>query len=243
MTWTSVAIGEADVSVRPSSGDVELRAATIRALQATTTSGDVQIAGRLAGPGPFSDRDRQRRYAQLAPAGDVTDRDGHAQSATSTRRSGGRSEGGRGRRSLTVGAGGPLVDFRSMSGDLHCRAARRRSGIPRRDRGRAPRRPSPSSCRAAASGAARRPSPPSAAVNGAIAAAYEDARLRILRSLERGEIDVAEAGHRLEALDGGSDALTADEAEPAGTAPDETTRPCRRDGTETARSTRTPTDA
>jgi hypothetical protein len=38
--------------------------------------------------------------------------------------------------------------------------------------------------------------------NPAIAAAYDEARLRILRSLERGEIDVAEAGRRLEALDG-----------------------------------------
>ena len=46
------------------------------------------------------------------------------------------------------------------------------------------------------------PCRPSAPANGAIAAAYEDARLRILRSLERGEIDVAEAGLRLEALDG-----------------------------------------
>jgi hypothetical protein len=40
-------------------------------------------------------------------------------------------------------------------------------------------------------------------VNGAIAAAYDDARLRILRSLERGEIDVAKAGRRLEQLDAG----------------------------------------
>jgi hypothetical protein len=39
--------------------------------------------------------------------------------------------------------------------------------------------------------------------NGAIAAAYEDARLGVLRALERGEIDVAEAGRRFEALDGG----------------------------------------
>jgi hypothetical protein len=38
--------------------------------------------------------------------------------------------------------------------------------------------------------------------NSGIAAAYDEARLRILRSLERGEIDVAEAGRRLEALDG-----------------------------------------
>jgi hypothetical protein len=42
-----------------------------------------------------------------------------------------------------------------------------------------------------------------ALANVAIAAAYEDARLRILRSLERGEIDVVEAGRRLETLDAG----------------------------------------
>ena len=48
----------------------------------------------------------------------------------------------------------------------------------------------------------RREPPPAERQNGAIAAAYEDARFRILRSLERGEIDVAEAGRRLEALDG-----------------------------------------
>jgi hypothetical protein len=41
--------------------------------------------------------------------------------------------------------------------------------------------------------------------SGALAAAYDDARLRILRSLERAEIDVAEATRRLEALDNGPD--------------------------------------
>jgi hypothetical protein len=35
----------------------------------------------------------------------------------------------------------------------------------------------------------------------AIAAAYDDARLRVLHDLERGDIDVAEATRRLEALD------------------------------------------
>ena len=49
--------------------------------------------------------------------------------------------------------------------------------------------------------------------NGAIVAAYEDARLNILRSLERGDIDVAEAGRRFEALDGGEPLADA----PAGT--------------------------
>ncbi|HEY6012664.1 MAG TPA: hypothetical protein VIU37_01605, partial [Candidatus Limnocylindrales bacterium] len=48
--------------------------------------------------------------------------------------------------------------------------------------------------------------------NHAIAAAYDDARLRILRSLERGEIDVTEAGRRLEMLDNGDPDLTSDGA-------------------------------
>ncbi len=43
--------------------------------------------------------------------------------------------------------------------------------------------------------------PPRGPSDAAIAAAYEEARLGILRGLERGEIDVAEAGRRLEALD------------------------------------------
>ena len=42
---------------------------------------------------------------------------------------------------------------------------------------------------------------PSSPSDAAIAAAYEDARLTILKQLERGEIDVTEAGRRLEALD------------------------------------------
>ena len=63
--------------------------------------------------------------------------------------------------------------------------------------------------RSATSPATTHPIPPTEIApkpaNGAIAAAYDDARLRILRSLEEGEIDVAEAGRRLEALDSGTD--------------------------------------
>jgi hypothetical protein len=57
--------------------------------------------------------------------------------------------------------------------------------------------------------------------NGAIAAAYEDARLGVLRALERGEIDVIEAERRFAALDGSEPASEpTDEPDPA----DETTR-------------------
>ena len=134
----------------------------------------------------------------LAPAGDI-----RIEMATLSgdmrSKVGGRTEGGRGRRSLVVGAGGPLVSLRSLSGDLlvvpptpvpappvdrspWCPTAPEPPPAPDRRRIEPPMRPPPP--------------------NGAIAAAYDDARLRILRSLERGEIDVAEAGQRLEALDG-----------------------------------------
>ena len=108
---------------------------------------------------------------------------------------------------MRVGSGEPLVEFRSLSGDLSVvrPTARRRPHPTQVGRKRLP---DPSATAA---------DPPtervqtSAPANGAIAAAYEDARLRILRSLERGEIDVDEAGLRLEALDrgpGGPDAPT-----------------------------------
>ena len=187
------ATGEAAMTIKTVSGDVELRAGTLTALDATTTSGDLRIAGRLDGPGPFAIV-TVSGDTLLAPAGDV-----RIEMATLSgdirSKVGGRTEGGRGRRSLSVGAGGPLVSFRSLSGDLLVvpptpvalpagRAARPRSRLVRSGGARPP------------------PSRPSAPPNGAIAAAYDDARLRILRSLERGEIDVAEAGQRLEALDG-----------------------------------------
>ena len=49
--------------------------------------------------------------------------------------------------------------------------------------------------------------------NGAIVAAYEDARLAVLRALERGEIDVVEAERRFAALDGGEPLAGADPAD------------------------------
>jgi len=183
------ATGEAAMTIKTVSGDVELRAATLTVLDATTTSGDLRIAGRLVGPGPFAIV-TVSGDTLLAPAGDL-----RIEMATLSgdmrSKVGGRSEGSRGHRSLVVGAGGPVVSLRSLSGDLLV--------VP----------PTPVSAPAVPSVApapplAPEPSPEPApgTQNPAIAAAYDDARLRILRSLERGEIDVAEAGQRLEALDG-----------------------------------------
>jgi hypothetical protein len=210
------ASGEAAMTVRTVSGDVEIRAATITSLEAATTSGDIHVAARLAGPGPFAIV-TVSGDALLAPAGDVRiematlSGDLHSELA-------GRPGGGRGRRSLEVGTGGPLVTVRSMSGDLSVvppELADARDDQQGSDSRRAP----------VAVGAPMAPAapvrpvlapvspplpapPPTAAAaraptaNSAIAAAYEDARLRILRSLEAAEIDVAEAARRLETLDG-----------------------------------------
>ncbi len=197
------ATGEAEVSVRTVSGDVALRAATLRSLQAATTSGDLKVAGRLLGPGPFKIMTVSGDML-LAPAGDVrvemATLSGDLQSELD-----GLTETRRGHRSLRVGSGEPLVEFRSLSGDL---SVVRPMAVPARTTLSGEAAPDPS---APASDPPTERVPTSTPANGAIAAAYEDARLRILRSLERGEIDVEEAGLRLEALDrgpGGPDAPT-----------------------------------
>ncbi len=193
-----VATGSSAVAARTVSGDIALRAANLPSLRITSTSGDLRIAGRLVGPGPFS-IETVSGDALLAPAGDVrvemTTVTGDMSSDLD-----GRSDGGRGRRTIVVGAGEPLVTFRSMSGDL--RLVRPTSvGVSGTTAATTATRPTEAarSTEAAGSTAAS----PTPAMSPAIAAAYDEARLRILRSLERGEIDVTEAGRRLEALDGG----------------------------------------
>jgi hypothetical protein len=186
------AIGAATVATRSMSGDIAIRAATLSALQVTTTSGDIEVAGRLVGPGPFT-IDTVSGDGLLAPAGDVRI-EMASMAGDLTSELDGPAVTERGRRSLAVGSGGPLVTFRSMSGDLRVvrpiRAEQDGSDVV---------------------GAFERPGEPDRfdqpPPNTAIAAAYDEARLRILRSLERGEIDVAEAGRRLETLDAGDVAV------------------------------------
>jgi hypothetical protein len=211
-----VAVGVADVTLRTMSGDVELRAGTLRSLQLATTSGDLKVAGRLAGPGPFNIV-TVSGDALLAPAGDV-----RIEMATLSgdlhSELGGRVENGRGRRTLTIGSSGPTVEFRSMSGDVTVTrpkaydAAAKASDEPETAafEDDAPSEGAGPAAEAPAAAAEPEAAIEHSATNGAIEAAYDEARLRILRSLERGEIDVAEAGRRLEALDGGPDEPAAD---------------------------------
>lgn len=161
--------GTADLIARTVSGDLALRAATLSSVLATTTSGDLQIAGFLSGPGPFS-IDSVSGDVLLAPTGALRIDMQSVTGDLSSEFDG--TSASRGRRSLEIGQSGPVLTFRSMSGDLRVV------------------RPTPSDARLAVPDA-----------NQAIAADDDDARMRILRSLEHGEIDVAEAGRRLETLD------------------------------------------
>jgi hypothetical protein len=226
-----VAVGAADVTLRTMSGDVELRAGVLRSLQATTTSGDLKVAGRLAGPGPFNIV-TVSGDALLAPAGDV-----RIEMATLSgdlhSELGGRVENGRGRRTLTIGSSGPTVEFRSMSGDVTVTRPKAfdasASALDHPETAAFEDGPPPEEAEPAADAPAAAAQPEATtdhpASNGAIAAAYDEARLRILRSLERGEIHVAEAGRRLEALDEGPEGPDADaEADTPGSADAETAR-------------------
>lgn len=203
-----VATGTTELTVRTVSGDIEVRAATLASVQATSTSGDLRLAGRFAGSGPFS-IETVSGDGLLAPAGDVQiqmnsvtgDLNSEFEGPTVTR----------GRRSLTIGRSGPVVSFRSMSGDLHVVRPVPSSSV-------APAGDPPASTTPVSS--AHAAPVPGGAGNHAIAAAYDDARLRILRSLERGEIDVAEAGRRLETLDNDQPEPDADVAGGAGEAGD-----------------------
>jgi hypothetical protein len=169
-----VATGTVDVALRTVSGDIELRAATIEALSAATTNGDISVAGGFRGAGPFA-IETVTGDGRLAAAGDLrvemTTLSGDLRSKTDSR-----IEGGRGHRSMVIGRGGPLLTFRSMSGDLAVEEPRPVTGSPRSEQ--------------------PRPGP-----GAAIEADDDDARVAILRALERGEIDVAEAGRRMVALD------------------------------------------
>jgi hypothetical protein len=190
-----LAAGEAGMTVRSVSGDIAVRAATVTSLEAATTSGDLRVAGRLAGPGPFAIVTVSGDVL-LAPAGDLRIELATLSGDLRSQLAGSRSEGGRGRRTLEVGAGGPLVTVRSMSGDLLV--------VPPTPVAEADDATAARPIVAVADPAQQKSVAPALGLtaNSGIAAAYDEARLRILRSLERGEIDVAEAGRRLEALDG-----------------------------------------
>ena len=125
-----MAAAEIDLSARTVSGDVAVRAGTLRGLRASTTSGDLKIAGRFSSEGAFA-AETVSGDGLVAPVGDVTI---EMTTVTGDLNSDveGRTEGGRGHRSVVIGSHGPVMTFRSLSGDLEDHPSRR----DRADRGR-----------------------------------------------------------------------------------------------------------
>lgn len=197
-----VADGPASILARTVSGELSIQAGILDALRAITTSGDVRVAARFAGPGPFG-IETVSGDVLLAPAGGVrvmaTTITGDVRSDLPSR-----FEGTRGQGSLVIDEGGATMTFRSMSGDLRVVRAVHRSPAPALSSAPVPEGvpdegvPDAVEARRAddASAAASAADPGRPAVD-----AIDRARLDILRALERGDIDIDQAGRRLEALD------------------------------------------
>ena len=180
--------GAAELTVRSVSGDVSIDGGIATRLGLSTTSGDLRVASQL-GTGPHSISTlsgdawiapgRGVRIVARTISGDITTDLPHT------------SEGGPGRRTLTVGDGSTVVEFKSVSGDMR---------VVGRD---------PEDLRAFDRDIPAPPEPPVAPVPplppALPADASEESHLAILQALERGEIDVAEATDRLGRLDGASD--------------------------------------
>jgi hypothetical protein len=182
------ATGRLRLNARTVSGDLAVRAGVLSDVSAATTSGDLAIAGELAADGSHK-VETVSGDAVLALAGgariEVSTVTGDV-SADGPHR----TERAEGRRVIVVGDGRATLVVRTMSGDVHVTKAK---GFDMPVDAVPP-------VLAAPSGPPAPPEPPSPSA-AAISAAYEDARLTILKQLERGEIDVTEAGRRLEALD------------------------------------------
>ena len=216
--------GPTGLVVKTVSGDAFVEGSRVDRFAFTTTSGDLRITSEL-GAGPHTiatvsgdaivtTRNGIRVSAQTV-AGDLSSDLPHS------------SEGRAGRRSLIVGEGTTVVQFRSVSGDLRVVGPNDGNHLVAPTPPTPPVAPTPP---AAASAAAKLEAELAAAnadieatnadieatnaqieaagaeVGETVADPGEDARLEILRALERGEIGIDEATKRLAELDGQSDA-------------------------------------
>ena len=199
-----VAVERVDLSARTVSGDLTLQAGAIAAMRAITTSGDLRIAGRFEGEGPFT-IETVSGDAMLAPAGSlavsVSTITGDVRTDIEARQ-----EGPRGQRRVIVGSGSPALAFRSTSGDLRIgKAVPLPIDAPRPPA--APLPPTPPQLPTLEEDAPMSIDPATEAIADAADASPE---LDILRALERGDIDVAEATRRLAALTDGDDSSETD---------------------------------
>jgi hypothetical protein len=188
--------GAATLTVRSVSGDLEVRGGRIDALRLATTSGDIRIDSELATGADHSIESLSGDVELVTPGGIRVEARTVSGDLTTDRPH--RTEGRMGRRTLIVGDGAIRLAFRSVSGDLriHDRPAGRptmpTAPIP-------PTEPTPP--RAPTLPPAPGRSPVATQASHATEPAVDDERMTILRSLERGEIDVAAAMARLAELD------------------------------------------
>lgn len=159
------------------SGDLAISAPHLVGVRAQSVSGDVEIEGALEPSGDFR-AETVSGDLVVGLAGDATF-EVRGLSTDISSELDHRIEGRHDRRRLVIGSGGPQFTFSSMSGDIAVHRPRRMSGIPQPPTPPVP--PSP-------------PAPPRAPLT-------PDEQLRVLRALERGEIDIEEATRRL----GGND--------------------------------------
>jgi hypothetical protein len=181
-----VSPGSLAVTARTVSGDLDVRADTIERLEVTTTSGDLDVIGCFAGDGPFT-LETVSGDATLEPVGDA-----RIEFTTLTGDVYGRGidPPSADRRPIVVGSGGgPTIVVRSTSGDLAITPRPGTVPLPLAVAAIAPPVP------------LEPPEPPEPPAPLAPPRAEPDAGLDILRALERGEIDVEEAGRRLASID------------------------------------------
>lgn len=187
--------GTLELRVRTVSGEVDLRAPAFSRLEISTTSGDIDIDGLLSGPGPFA-------IQTVSGDAEIVGRSGLTIDAKTVTGDLGtemphRAESRPGRKSLVVGRGETRLSFQSVSGDLEVTAPRVDLPV---ESVVAALSPEPPAAPAAPEPPAP-PAPPALADAASPAPRVEDARMAILRALERGEIGVEEAGERLGSLE------------------------------------------
>ncbi|HEX5014477.1 MAG TPA: DUF4097 family beta strand repeat-containing protein [Candidatus Limnocylindrales bacterium] len=179
------------LAIKTVSGDTIVEGGRVDRFAYGSTSGDLKLTSEL-GDGP---------HAIQTVSGDaiVTTRNGiriAAQTLTGDLKSDlpHSSEGRPGQRSLIVGEGSTVVQFRSVSGDLRVVGPSGNGPVES-----VPRPPAPPAPPAA-------PEPPAPPMRDEpVDESTETSRLEILRALERGEIDIDEATRQLAALDGPAD--------------------------------------
>lgn len=162
------------------SGDLSAFAPSFESLRVSTVSGDVELEGELA-EGTSHRIETVSGDLALGVVGGMT-LEVRGLSTDVDLNVPHRAEGSRDRRRYVIGSGEPHVLFSSMSGDVSLGAARRGSLRPTPPT--PPTAPTP-------------PTPPAPQRQPTGPTLTAEQQLEVLQALERGEIDVDEAGRRL----------------------------------------------